>query len=374
MMVPGPTILPPEVREALGRPSIYHRGEDFAALLAECTEGLQILLGTARTPVLLTSSGTGAVEAMVVNTLSPGDRALAVQGGKFGERIGQIAAAYGAEVTAFPVEHGQAAQPDEVARVLAEGGYRALLFVYNETSTGVQQPARELTRVAIEQGVLPLADCVSAIAGMPIRLDEWGLAGAAAGSQKALMLPPGLAVVALGEAGLAASKGARMPKYYFDLPKALAAQEKGQTPYTPNVSLIVALQASLRLIFAEGVEAFQERHQRLARACRGAARAAGLNLLVADEQSASEVVTAVKSPAGLDSGLLVKAVAAKHGIVISGGQDALKGKVFRIGHMGAAQLAELLRTWEAVATELNGLGYGCAADECLAAAETAYQG
>lgn len=372
-MIPGPTILPPEVREALGKPSIYHRGGEFAALLAECVEGLRSLLGTAKMPVLLTCSGTGGVEAMIVNTLSPGDRVLAVDSGKFGDRMGRIAAAYGASVTTLPLEPGRAAEPEQVEKALGQEPYTALLFVYNETSTGVKQPVHELARVAIDRGVMPLVDCVSAVAGMPVAVDEWGLAGAAGGSQKALMLPPGLAVVVLGEKGLSAAAGAKMPRFYFDLPKAISAQEKGQTPYTPNVSLILALQAALRLIFAEGLATFQQRHRRLASACRAAARAAGLDLLVAAESEASDVVTAIRSPAGIDSSLLVKAVAANHDIVISGGQDQLKGRIFRIGHMGAAQLSDLLRTWEAVATELSALGTPCSPDECVSAAEAAYQ-
>lgn len=373
LMIPGPTVLPAEVRVALGRPSIYHRGDDFAALLAECVDGLKTLLGTAQMPVLLTCSGTGGVEAMIVNTLSPGDRVLAVNSGKFGERMGRIAAAYGAAVTTIDLEPGRAADPEEIEEALAQEAYAALLLVYNETSTGVKQPLRELARIARERGVMPLVDCVSAIAGMPLALDEWGLAATAGGSQKALMLPPGLAVVALGDEGLSAAATAKMPKFYFDVLKAIAAQEKGQTPYTPNVSLILALQAALRLIFAEGLAAFQERHRRLARACRAAARAAGLELLVSAESVASDVVTAIKAPAGTDSGLLVKAVAANHDIVISGGQDLLKGKIFRIGHMGAVQLTDLLRTWEAVAIELNALGVPCEAEVCLSAAEAAYQ-
>lgn len=372
MMIPGPTIVPPEVREALARPTIYHRGEEFAGLLAECVAGLQECLGTRQPVGLLTSSGTGAVEAMIVNTLSPGDRVLAINSGKFGERMGQIAAAYGAVVNTLEVAPGAAANPEAVGAMLGAAEHKALLFVYNETSTGVKQPAAELAAVAREHGVLALTDSVSGIAGMPLALDDWGLAGVAAGSQKALMLPPGLAFVALGEAGLAATAEARMPRYYFDLRKALAAQEKGQTPYTPSVNLVLGLQAALRLIQKETLPAFQERHRRLARACRAAAAAAGLELLTADERFASDVVTAVKSPANVDSGALVKAVREKHGIVISGGQDSLKGKIFRVGHLGAAQLADLLRTWDAVAQELGALGVPCAAAECVAAAVAAY--
>lgn len=372
LMIPGPTILPPEIREALRQPSIYHRDETFAVLLRECVEGLQRLLGTKQSVAILTSSGTGAVEALIVNTLSPGDRILAIKSGKFGERMGEIAAAYGAQVTPFNLEPGQVADPIALTAALKKGDYRALLFVYNETSTGVKQPLKELAQVAVQHGVMPLSDCVSAIAGMPIAIDEWELAGIAAGSQKALMLPPGLALLALGEAGLKAAAIARMPKFYFDIQKALASLEKGQTPYTPNVSLLLALQASLKLIMAEGISAFQKRHRKLARACREAAQAAGLRLLVSDENNASDVVTAIRAPEGLDSGVLVKALREKHNIVISGGQDTLKGRIFRIGHLGAAQLGDLLTTWEAIAKELILLGHICDPTQCVAAAEAAY--
>lgn len=371
LMIPGPTMLPPEVREALSRPAIYHRGPEFAELLAECEQGLQELFGTQQPVAVLTCSGTGAVEALIVNTLSPGDRVLAVQGGKFGERMGQIAGAYGAEVTALQVEPGQAAYPAEVAAALAEGGYRALLFTLSETSTGVRQDAPALAQVAREAGALSLMDAVSGIGAMTLEMDGWGLTAVAAGSQKALMLPPGLAFAALSEAGQQAATEAGMPRFYYDLPKAFTAQSKGQTPYTPNVSLMLGLQASLGIIRREGLAHFRQRHQRLARACRRAARVAGLQLLAADE-CANEVVTAVWSPAGLDSSELVKRLQQRYGIVISGGQDTLKGRIFRIGHMGAVRIEDLLRTWEALGAEFNELGHEFDTAEVLRAAEAAY--
>jgi aspartate aminotransferase-like enzyme len=374
MMVPGPTIIPPEVREALAQPSLYHRGEAFAELLAECTRGLQGLLGTQQPVAILATSGTGAVEAMIVNTLSPGDRVLAVASGKFGRRMGEIAAVYGAAVTWSEVVPGEAANPVAVAEKLDADQYRALLFVYNETSTGVKQPAAGLAQVAVARGAMALSDCVSAIAGMPVAMDTWGLAGVAAGSQKALMLPPGLAVVALSEAALRAAGNARMPRFYLDIRKALASLGKGQTPFTPNVNAVLALRAALRLIYAEGLPEFQLRHRRLARACRAAALAAGLELLASSEECASDVVTAIRSPLGVDSGVLVRAVRERHSIVISGGQDSLKGAIFRIGHLGAAQLSDLCRTWEAIAAELRLLGYHCDPQACIAAAERAYAG
>lgn len=370
LMIPGPTILPPEVREALSRPSMYHRGDEFAALLDECDRGLRELFGTAEPVLILSSSGTGGVEAAVVNLLSPGDRALALAGGKFGERIGQIAAAFGAQVDYMEVEAGRAANPNDVARQLAQGQYSALLFVLNETSTGVKQDGPALAKVAAEHGAMAIVDCVSALGGMPVNMNQAGYAAAAAGSQKALMLPPGLAFVTLSQAGEQAAQTATMPRFYFDIPKALASLAKGQTPYTPNVNMIVALQASLKLIQAEGVAAFQQRHQRMARACRSAAQAAGLELFAA-EGCASDVVTAIKSPAGLDSGQLVKRLHEQHNILISGGQDALKGRIFRIGHLGAADMPELRQTWEACAAELVELGHTCDCETVVAALETA---
>jgi len=373
LMIPGPTMLPREVREALGAPALYHRGEAFAEVLDECTRGLQRLFGTDQPALILTSSGTGAVEAIIVNLLSPGDRVLAVNGGKFGQRMGQIAAAFGAETDYLEVVPGQAANPEVVRDRMSTGDYRALLFVLNETSTGVQQDAAALAEAAGHAGAMAIVDCVSAIAGMPIGLDDNGLTAAAAGSQKALMLPPGLAFVCLSERGWAAAEQARMPRYYFDLPKALAAHAKGQTPYTPNVNMIVGLQASLRLIEAEGLPQFQERHRRMAKACRAAARVAGLELF-AGPACASDIVTAITSPDGLDSGALVRALRDKHNIIISGGQDALKGKIFRIGHLGATQFSDLLRTWEATARELSELGHGCDTEAVLTELEDVYHG
>jgi aspartate aminotransferase-like enzyme len=363
-------MLPPTVREALSQPAIYHRGAEFAELLGECERGLQTLLGTRQPVVMLTCSGTGAVEAIIVNTLSPGDRVLVVEGGKFGQRMGEIAAAYGAVVTSLEVAPGQAAQPAAVAAALGEGDYRALLFVLSETSTGVRQPAGELARVAREAGVLSLMDAVSGIGAMEVAMDEWGLTAVAGGSQKALMLPPGLACAALSDEGQQVARTAQMVRFYLDLPRAIAAQSKGQTPYTPNVNLLAGLRAALRLIEGEGLAAFRQRHQQLARACRKAAAAAGLRLLAADAV-ASEVVTAIWSPANIEVAELVKRLQQHHGIVISGGQDSLKGRIFRLGHLGAIRRDDLLRTWKALGAELNEMGYACDTTAVAAAVQTA---
>jgi len=369
LMIPGPTNLPPEVREALGRPAFYHRGSYFADLMKECTDGLRRVFGTSDDVLILTSSGTGAVEAAIVNTLSPGDRVLVINSGKFGERMGEIARAYGAEVDEIKLDRGQAADPDQVRAAL--DGHTALLFVQNETSTGVRQDADLLAAAAHEAGAFVVVDTVSSMGGMEIPVERWGLDAVAAGSQKALMLPPGLAFVCLNERAWTAAEAATMPTYYFDLKAARASLAKGQTPWTPNLSMIRALKASLDLIFAEGLEHVWQRHAALAAATRAAVAAMGLELL-ADVDHASDVVTAVRAPEGLDSSELVKRVRANHGILISGGQSELKGKIFRIGHMGCCQIDDVLKTVRAVAEELTALGHVADAGAALATAEQAY--
>ncbi len=371
LMIPGPTNLPAEVREALSRPAMYHRGADFAALLDECTQGLKEVFQTQNDVLILTSSGTGGVEAAIVNVLSPGDKVLAIESGKFGERMADIAEAFGAEVERLPLEPGQAADPDEVRARL--DGHAALLFVQNETSTGVRQDADALAAAAHDAGALAVVDAVSSMGGMPVLTDQWGLDVVAAGSQKAFMLPPGLAFVAVGEKAWQAAERSQMPKYYFDLLAARKSLAKGQTPWTPNVSMIRALAAALRLIKSEGLENVWRRHRALGEATRAAVKAAGLQLL-ADEDHASDVVTAIKSPNGIDSTELVKRVVERHGILISGGQGGLKGKIFRIGHMGCCQLADLLRTLQAVVTELAELGFRAPMADVLDAARRAYAG
>jgi len=368
LMIPGPTNLPAPVRAALAGPGIYHRGEEFARLLARCSAGLRALLGTASEPLILTSSGTGAVEAAITNFLSPGDRVLAVQAGKFGERMGDIAAAFGAEVQRCEFEPGRAAEPNTVAQALQQRDFVALLCVQNETSTGVVHPVAEIAKLAREAGVLCIVDAVSCLGGVPVLMDQWGLHAVAAGSQKCLMLPPGLAVVGVAEEAWEWSERAKMPRYYFDLRAARAAAQKGQTPYTPNTSLLLGLAASLDLIEAEGIAQVFARHRRLARAVRAAMAAVGLRLF-ADERWASDTVTAVCAPAGVDSTVLVKTVWERHRVLISGGQGELKGRIFRIGHMGMVDLPMILRTLEAVADGLMALGYDLDRQAMLEAAE-----
>lgn len=370
LMIPGPTNLPPAVREALGGPGFYHRGEYMAALLERCTGGLRRLMGLTGDALILTSSGTGAVEAAIVNFLSPGDRVLAVDGGKFGERMGEIAAIYGAQVEVLSVEAGRAVDPGELRARLATGDFRAVLCVHNETSTGVTHPIADVAAAAREAGAIIITDCVSCLGGVPVRADAWGLDVIAAGSQKCLMLPPGLAFVGVRADAWPLVEQARMRRHYFDLAAARDSLAKGQTPFTPATNLIAALGAALDLIDAEGLDAVFARHHALAEATRAAMLAAGLELF-AQAGFRSDTVTAVHSPAGVDSSALTRLVRERHNVLISGGQGELKGRIFRIGHMGMADLPMIERTLEAVADGLTNLGHECDAAAMIDAARSA---
>lgn len=370
LMIPGPTNLPAAVRKALGGPGFYHRGEFMAALLQRCTDGLRRLMGLTGDALILTSSGTGAVEAAIVNVLSPGDRVLAIAGGKFGERMGAIAAVFGAQVDVLAVEPGRAVDAQELRARLATGDFRAVLCVHNETSTGVTHPIAEVAAVAREAGAITITDCVSCLGGVPVRADAWGLDLIAAGSQKCLMLPPGLAFVGVRADAWPLVEQARMPRYYFDLTAARDSLAKGQTPFTPATNLIAALGAALDLIDAEGLDAVFARHHALAEATRAAMLAAGLELF-AQEGFRSDTVTAVRAPAGLDSSALTRLVRERHNVLISGGQGELKGRIFRIGHMGMVDLPMIERTLQAVADGLTNLGYECDAGAMIEAARSA---
>lgn len=370
LMIPGPTNVPPEVLEALGRPQISHRVGRFKELVGRVTAGMQPIFGTTQPVLTLTSSSTGGMEAAVVNLLSPGDRVVAVDSGKFGERLGQIAKIYGAEVHWVTLERGQAVSPEALGQACAAVEPQAVLLVQNETSTGVLQDIPALAEVARASGALVIVDAVSSLGGYPMKMDEWGLDAVIAGSQKAMMLPPGLAWVALSERGWEATQTSTMPKLYFDLTKARKTLEKGgETPYTPNTSLFVALEVVLNLIAAEGLEARFERHRRLAVACRAAVEAMGLELFAA-EGARSHTITSVTSP--VDSKALTKLIRERHGIIIAGGQSELEGKIFRIGHMGMCRLEHLLTTLAATAEALTELGFACDGAAAVEVAKNAY--
>ncbi len=361
LRIPGPTTLPESVRTAGSRQMVNHRGPEFKALLGRITAGLQRGFRTENDVILLTASGTGALEAMVVNVLSPGDPVLAISIGEFGERFAAIATAFGVDVIRYTVEPGQAADPAVVSerlRAMAAAGTpaRAVLVTHNETSTGVTNPMAEIAEAirAAAQDALILVDGISGLGAIPFETDAWGLDLVATGSQKSWMSPPGLAMVSVSERAWQAMETARLPRFYFDLRKARASARSGETPFTPAVGICFALDAALELIEAEGYEAVFARHAAVAAATRAGLSAMGFRLF-ADPAHASDTVTAALVPEGADWPAFSKELRSR-GLVIAGAQGKLAGKVFRVGHLGDVHVDDIVRALETIEAGSLALG------------------
>jgi aspartate aminotransferase-like enzyme len=334
LMTPGPTPVPPEVLAALAEPMIHHRGRDFRDTYERCLERLRDVHRTERDVLLFTSSGTGAFESAVANLTSPGDRVLVVSSGNFGERWAAMTRAYGADVAHLRLAWGETPEPDDLRSALAEAdGVRVVYLVHSETSTGVVSDVQALAAVAGEAGALVVVDAISSLGAVPLETDAWGIDVVVSGSQKALMSPPGLAFTSLSPAALEAAAESASPRYVFDWERTRAAQAKLDAPFTPAVSLVRALDVALGLVLEEGLEAAFERHAALGRACREGVKAMGLELFSPDDDR-SAVVTAIRAPDGVDGSEVVAALRDRFGITIAGGQGELKGKIFRIGHIG----------------------------------------
>jgi aspartate aminotransferase-like enzyme len=342
LRVPGPTPLPAEVREAQAAPMIDHRGTEFGEMLREISSGLATLIGTGGDVLLLTGSGSGALEAAVVNTLSPGDRVLAVTIGSFGDRFARIATAFGAEVERFEVPWGEAADPATLAAHLAANQpYRAVLLTHNETSTGVTNPLRELVAAvhSAPGDPLVLVDGISGLGAMPFEMDAWEIDLVVSASQKAWMGSPGIAIAAMSERAWAANATARMPRAYWDLAEARKWAEKGQTPWTPAVSVLFGLRVGVRRLMGEGREHTWARHAAIAAAVQAGLEGLGLRL-VAAPQDRSATVTAAWLPEGLEWAPFNAAMRAK-GLVVAGGQGQWAGRILRFGHMGVVGIDEM---------------------------------
>ncbi len=376
LRVPGPTPLPDPVREAGARQMVNHRGPEFKALLVRVAEQLKAGFRTDHEVLILTASGTGALEAAIVNHLSPGDPVLAVSIGAFGDRFARIAVRYGADVRKLEVPWGQAADPPAVAGALQEmraagRAARAVLLTHNETSTGVTNPIAALAEAAraTEPEALLLVDGISGLGAIPFETDAWGLDVVTTGSQKSWMSPPGLAMICASPRAWAAAERATMPRFYFDLGLHREALARGETPWTPAVSVAFALEAALQLIQAEGYPAIFARHAACGAATRAGVQELGFELF-ADQRVASDTVTAVRLPEDLawsDFNLALRA----RGLVLAGGQGALTGKIFRIGHLGAVTVDEILAALEIMETALLELGRPVERGRALQAADAA---
>jgi len=324
------------VLASLARPLIDHRGPKFAQLIEHITYQLQPLYGTSGAIGILGSSGTGGMEAALVSLFSPGDRILACPVGLFGTRFAEIARAYGCEVEIFETELGHALDPHRLAERLQRDRKRQIdgvLLTHNETSTGVQNDLAALSRVCMEHGAMTLVDSVSGLGASDVRMDEWGFDAIVAASQKVLAAPPGVAMVALSDRAVERLTTAEVPSFYFDLRKALDFCALGQTPWTPPVSTLFALETALERYNAEGAANVAQRLATYAAAIRAAAQALGLEIF-SERNAHSNTVVAIKAPDEVEIAHIIRALREEYGIVISGGQEHLRGKIFRVGTMG----------------------------------------
>jgi aspartate aminotransferase-like enzyme len=337
---------------------IDHRGTEFAALLNETSAGLAGLIGTSDEILLLTGSGSGALEAAVVNTLSPDDRVLSVNIGSFGDRFAKIARAFGAEVDTLGFEWGTSADPAAVDEHLQQGDpYRAVLVTHNETSTGVANPLREIAEVvrAAPGGPLLLVDGISGLGAMPFEMDAWGIDLVVSASQKAWMASPGIAIAAVGERARHAEETARMPRFYWDFGEAREWARKAQTPWTPAVTVLYGLQVGVQRLVAEGRERTWARHAAIAQGVAAGLESLGLTL-VASPADRSATVTAAWLPDGIEWGPFNAAMRAR-GLVIAGGQGKWTGKIFRFGHMGEVGIDEMAEALEIMGVVLPEFGH-----------------
>ena len=357
LRIPGPTPCPPEVLQAMSRQMINHRGEEFAQLLSGVTAKLKQLFQTRNDVFLLTGSGTGGMEAAIVNTLSPGDRVLSVSIGAFGDLFATIARQFGAEVTPLCFEWGKPADVDTIRQALqADPKIKAVLVTHNETSTGVTNDLAAISSVVKEFDKLLLVDAISSLGSIELPADKWGCDVTVTASQKGWMVPPGLAMVSVSEKAWQAYDRAKMPRFYWDFKEAKNYLEKGQTPWTPVVSIVFALSVALDMMLKEGLANIIARHARVGQAARDGIKSLGLSLF-AEEKYASNTVTAVSASDGLDAKKLVKVMKEEHGIVLSGGQQSLAGRIFRIGHLGWVTEDEITAVIAALKSALPEAGF-----------------
>ena len=359
LMIPGPTPVPEQALLALSKHPIGHRSGDFSKIMAEVTENLKWLHQTQNDVLILTVSGTGAMEAGIINFLSRGDRVLCGCNGKFGERWAEVATAYGLEVETITEEWGKPLNPDQFRERLeadTNKEIKAVIITHSETSTGVINDLEAINRHVKNHGALMMVDAVTSLGAVHLPIDEWGIDVVASGSQKGYMIPPGLGFVAVSPKAWEAYKTANLPRYYLDLGLYRKAAAKNTNPFTPPVNLFFALQVTLQMMKKEGLENIFARHQRLTKISREAVKGLGLSLFAADDCS-SPAITAVLPPEGIDAEQVRAIVKKKFDIILAGGQDHLKGKIFRIGHLGFVSDRDILAAISALEVALRELGY-----------------
>ncbi|MFQ6085188.1 MAG: pyridoxal-phosphate-dependent aminotransferase family protein [Candidatus Bathyarchaeia archaeon] len=355
LLTPGPITVHPRVARAMQR-IVHHRSPEFRAMLSSCLSKLKEVMQTKNDVFILTGSGTSAMEASIANCISPGDEVLNILGGKFGDRWLRITKTFGGVPVEVPVEWGKAVDPKRVIEILdARPSIKFITLVHNETSTGVLQPAEEIGRIAREYEKILIVDGVTSVGGDYVYPDKWGFDLLVTGSQKCIGCPPGLAMIMVSERAWSTMEERKgTPTFYLDLQSYRKSAERGETPYTPAVSLVSALHESLTMILEEGLEKRVERHRLLARGTRAGYKGMGLKLF-ADERHLSNTVTAVRYPDGIDDDFI--RLMKEYGILIAGGQDELKGKIFRIAHVNICEQRDILVTVGASEVALRKLGY-----------------
>ena len=348
LRIPGPTPCPPQALEAMGRQMINHRGPEFGKILNSITGKLKQAFQTKADVFVLTASGTGGLEAAIVNTLSPGDKVLSLANGAFGERFADIAERYGAEVTRLNFEWGKPVDPDVAEKALrADDNIKAVLTTHNETSTGMTNDIEEISAVVKKFDRLLLVDAISSLGCINLPTDDWHCDIVVTGSQKGWMVPPGLAMVSVSEKAWQAHAQAKMPRYYWDFSKAKDFLQKGQTPWTPAISIFYSLDVTLDLMLSEGLNNIFARHARVAQMARNGVKSLGLSLFP-DEKYASNTVTAVNATDKIDVPQLIQMLREEYEVIIAGGQQKLSGKIFRIGHLGLVYEKDIKSVLEAL--------------------------
>ena len=371
LLTPGPTPLPPQVSLAMAKPIIHHRTPQFQEILKEASLGLKWAFQTANDVFIISSSGTGAMEAAVINLLSCGDTALVVQGGKFGERWTEIAKAYGICLEIINVEWGRAVSPAEISqRLKSNPQIKAVFTTLCETSTGVDNDIQAIAAVVKESPAVLVVDAISGLGAVDLKTDAWGVDVVVAGSQKGFMLPPGLGFISLSPRAWKLVEASKSSRYYLDLRKAKKALDKNDTPFTSSITLVIALNEALKIMQQDGLDNIFKRHRIMADATRAAMQALGLELF--SPLAASDGVTAAKVPAGIDGEKLVKTMRDTYGVTIAGGQDELKGKVFRIAHMGFITESDIIMGLSCLEKVLTQMGYKFTLGAGIRAAEEVF--
>ncbi|MGA7671808.1 MAG: alanine--glyoxylate aminotransferase family protein [Nitrolancea sp.] len=355
LRIPGPTPLPPQVLQAMQHEMIPHRTDEFRALFSELLGQMRRYHGTSNTALVLPGSGSAGFEFAIVNSLSPGDKVLGFVSGSFGERFCTVATQLGLDVTKIDLPWGRAATASIVRKALDENpDVKAVLYTYNETSTGLANPLHEVAPIVRDRGPLMLVDAVSAAGGMPMEMDAWGVDLIFSGSQKAWMCPPGLVILGVGDRIFEAYESAKYPRFFWDLKTAAERARDGLTPTTSPLTLIFALKAACDMIDAEGIENVYARHAKLGAFVRRGVTELGFRM-IADEEYVSDTVTAVTPPDGVQANDIMTLMKSEYGIDIGGGLGKLQGKAIRIGHMGWVHQPELERTLDALSNVTQSL-------------------